>query len=66
MPVNGRARLAWGDQRVEDIMFTWDMHHSEARRGQVGWGIAIEFAAVVEMVKVAADGHATVEACIRS
>ena len=58
MPVNDYSPLTLGGKAV-NAAYTWGVLATEARRGQVGWGISIELPAVIEVINSVAEGHAT-------
>ncbi|MEU9263600.1 hypothetical protein AB0D68_34985 [Streptomyces sp. NPDC048212] len=59
MPYSGSVNVTIGDQRLEDVEYIWEDMYNPARRGKVGWGMGIELPAVIDMVRLAADGVVT-------
>ncbi|WP_405692642.1 hypothetical protein [Streptomyces sp. NBC_00057] len=65
MPYSGRVNVTIGDHRLEDIEYLWEDMYSPKRRGQAGWGMGIELPAVIDMVRLAADGKVTASDLVR-
>lgn len=61
MPIDGSVNLPIGSERVENVKFSWGWHYNPERRGQVGWGIAVELPAVIEMVQLVAQQNVSAE-----
>ncbi len=61
MPSDGSFSFTVGSERVEDVQFSWGVHHNPVRRGDVGWGISVELPAVIEMIGLVAQESASAE-----
>lgn len=56
MPYSGKLNLMVGGHQVDEVEYVWEDMFSPRRRGKVGWGMAVELPAVIELVRLAADG----------
>lgn len=65
MPYSGSVNVAIGDHRLEDVEYVWEDMYSPKRRGKAGWGMGIELPAVIDMVRLAADGEITAGDVVR-
>jgi hypothetical protein len=65
MPYSGSVNVAIGDHRLEDVEYVWEDMYSPKRRGKAGWGMGIELPAVIDTVRLAADGEITAGDLVR-
>jgi hypothetical protein len=65
MPYSGSFNTTIGGRRLEAVKYNWQDLYSEKRRGQVGWGVAIELPAVLDMIRLVADGTTTADDLVK-
>lgn len=56
MPYSERINVTVGETRLEDVEYYWEVMYSPVRRGKVGWGMAIEVPAILEMIRLVDEG----------
>lgn len=59
MSYSERINITFGETRLEGVEYSWEEMYSPLRRGKVGWGMAIEVPAVLEMIRLVDEGKAS-------